>query len=77
MDIPNQKFKEVKCKSRAGVTYTKYELVPVRNPVGYNHTAKRKLNAQYTRLSQGRPYYVLGRNNKRIYFKDENPAKNN
>lgn len=76
MDVKNQKFKEVIRKSRAGIVYVSYEPVEVKNPIGYNHSAKRRLAAQYKRVADGREYYVIANNYRKIYFKNENPEKN-
>lgn len=74
MDITNQKFREVRTKSQAGIRYTKYVLEPVRLPVGYNYHAKSVLGAQLKKVQANKPYYVVV-GSKRVYFNDKRPER--
>lgn len=38
-------YKKVITKSRAGIKYIHFIIKKIRNPVGFNHNARRKLNA--------------------------------
>lgn len=63
------KYKVVISKSKAGVVYKKQVLVLPKNPAGFNHSDRARLDAIDKRMKQGREYYIY-KGSKRVYAKE-------
>lgn len=63
------KYVEFKTKSIAGVSYTHFKKQYPLPKIGDNHNARRKEAYINKKISQGKEYYIIGKNGNRIYIK--------
>jgi len=66
--VTKVKFVSLKRKSRAGITYTTFKEKVTPLPVGFNHNARRQLDAIDKRQKEGREYYIF-KGSSRVYVK--------